>query len=255
MLMLSILIDRAAGGRRVRASTPTGSLSRRRPTTSRDARSFGSPARWRSPRSSSGSFGRALAHGRAQVEAARAALAKRFRVPPTVGRRQRRCRRRLALDDPRRRLLPDRHALVGAARRTRALAGAGSTGWSTRRSPSPTTSCWRAGCTEDWMTLCCVSNPVGGDLIGNAYWAGVRIAPILAEAGVQRRRRRRAVALRRRLDGGYADRGAHRRTQRVVRGGDERASRSPPSTASRSGWWCRGSTATSPARSGSSTSR
>jgi DMSO/TMAO reductase YedYZ molybdopterin-dependent catalytic subunit len=39
--------------------------------------------------------------------------------------------------------------------------------------------------TEDWMTLCCVSNPVGGHLIGNAWWAGVRIAPILAEAGPQ----------------------------------------------------------------------
>lgn len=39
--------------------------------------------------------------------------------------------------------------------------------------------------TEDWITLCCVSNPVGGDLIGNAYWSGVLIRDILAEAGVQ----------------------------------------------------------------------
>ncbi len=38
------------------------------------------------------------------------------------------------------------------------------------------------GITHDWLTLCCVSNPVGGDLISNAYWAGVPIAPILAEA-------------------------------------------------------------------------
>jgi DMSO/TMAO reductase YedYZ molybdopterin-dependent catalytic subunit len=38
--------------------------------------------------------------------------------------------------------------------------------------------------TEDWVTLCCVSNPVGGELIGNAWWSGVRIAPLLAEAGV-----------------------------------------------------------------------
>ena len=38
--------------------------------------------------------------------------------------------------------------------------------------------------TEDWVTLCCVSNEVGGDLIGNAYWSGVRIANLLAEAGV-----------------------------------------------------------------------
>ncbi|MDO7867779.1 molybdopterin-dependent oxidoreductase [Nocardioides jiangxiensis] len=39
--------------------------------------------------------------------------------------------------------------------------------------------------TEDWITLNCVSNPVGGDLIGNAWWSGVRIAPLLAEAGVK----------------------------------------------------------------------
>ncbi|MGA9748433.1 MAG: molybdopterin-dependent oxidoreductase [Nocardioides sp.] len=38
--------------------------------------------------------------------------------------------------------------------------------------------------TEAWVTLCCVSNPVGGDLIGNAWWGGVRIADLLAEAGV-----------------------------------------------------------------------
>ena len=38
--------------------------------------------------------------------------------------------------------------------------------------------------TEDWVTLCCVSNEVGGDLIGNAYWSGVRIADVLREAGV-----------------------------------------------------------------------
>jgi DMSO/TMAO reductase YedYZ molybdopterin-dependent catalytic subunit len=39
--------------------------------------------------------------------------------------------------------------------------------------------------TEDWVTLCCVSNEVGGGLIGNAWWSGVRIADVLAEAGVQ----------------------------------------------------------------------
>jgi DMSO/TMAO reductase YedYZ molybdopterin-dependent catalytic subunit len=39
--------------------------------------------------------------------------------------------------------------------------------------------------TEAWVTLCCVSNEVGGDLIGNAYWSGVLIRDVLAEAGVQ----------------------------------------------------------------------
>ncbi len=38
--------------------------------------------------------------------------------------------------------------------------------------------------TEAWVTLCCVSNSVGGDLIGNAFWSGVRVADLLAEAGV-----------------------------------------------------------------------
>jgi DMSO/TMAO reductase YedYZ molybdopterin-dependent catalytic subunit len=38
--------------------------------------------------------------------------------------------------------------------------------------------------TEAWLTLNCVSNPVGGELVGNAWWSGVRLAPLLAEAGV-----------------------------------------------------------------------
>lgn len=38
--------------------------------------------------------------------------------------------------------------------------------------------------TEAWVTLCCVSNEVGGDLISNAWWSGIRIADVLAEAGV-----------------------------------------------------------------------
>ncbi|MEZ5091211.1 molybdopterin-dependent oxidoreductase [Nocardioides sp.] len=39
--------------------------------------------------------------------------------------------------------------------------------------------------TESWITLNCVSNPVGGDLVGNAWWSGVRVADLLAEAGVK----------------------------------------------------------------------
>ncbi|HEU4677053.1 MAG TPA: molybdopterin-dependent oxidoreductase [Motilibacteraceae bacterium] len=38
---------------------------------------------------------------------------------------------------------------------------------------------------EDWVTLCCVSNEVGGDLIGNAFWSGVPVRELLAEAGVR----------------------------------------------------------------------
>ncbi|MEZ0579675.1 molybdopterin-dependent oxidoreductase [Nocardioides sp. MH1] len=39
--------------------------------------------------------------------------------------------------------------------------------------------------TEDWITLNCVSNEVGGNLIGNAWWSGVRLAGILAQLGIQ----------------------------------------------------------------------
>jgi DMSO/TMAO reductase YedYZ molybdopterin-dependent catalytic subunit len=38
--------------------------------------------------------------------------------------------------------------------------------------------------TESWITLSCVSNPVGGDLVGNAWWSGVRLADVLADVGV-----------------------------------------------------------------------
>jgi len=40
------------------------------------------------------------------------------------------------------------------------------------------------GLDDAWITLCCVSNEVGGDLISNARWSGVRIADVLAEVGV-----------------------------------------------------------------------
>jgi DMSO/TMAO reductase YedYZ molybdopterin-dependent catalytic subunit len=39
--------------------------------------------------------------------------------------------------------------------------------------------------TESWITLNCVSNEVGGGLIGNARWSGVRIASLLDDLGVR----------------------------------------------------------------------
>jgi DMSO/TMAO reductase YedYZ molybdopterin-dependent catalytic subunit len=39
------------------------------------------------------------------------------------------------------------------------------------------------GLQDAWVTLCCVSNEVGGDLISNALWSGVPVADLLAEAG------------------------------------------------------------------------
>ncbi|KAA1380869.1 molybdopterin-dependent oxidoreductase [Aeromicrobium fastidiosum] len=41
------------------------------------------------------------------------------------------------------------------------------------------------GLTDAWITICCVSNEVGGDLIGNTVWGGVPIKGILEEVGVR----------------------------------------------------------------------
>lgn len=38
---------------------------------------------------------------------------------------------------------------------------------------------------SETVTLSCVSNPVGGDLVGNAVWEGVRLSDVLEDAGVQ----------------------------------------------------------------------
>ena len=38
---------------------------------------------------------------------------------------------------------------------------------------------------EDYVTLCCVSDPVGGPYIGNALWLGVSLASLLREAGIK----------------------------------------------------------------------
>lgn len=38
---------------------------------------------------------------------------------------------------------------------------------------------------EQYVTIACVSNEVGGDLVGNAKWQGARLRDLLARAGVQ----------------------------------------------------------------------
>ncbi len=38
---------------------------------------------------------------------------------------------------------------------------------------------------EDYVTLCCVSDPVGGPYIGNALWLGTSLASLLREAGIK----------------------------------------------------------------------
>ena len=39
---------------------------------------------------------------------------------------------------------------------------------------------------EKLVTLTCVSNPIGGELISNASWTGYRVRDLLAEAGVHK---------------------------------------------------------------------
>jgi DMSO/TMAO reductase YedYZ molybdopterin-dependent catalytic subunit len=39
---------------------------------------------------------------------------------------------------------------------------------------------------EEYVTLACVSNEVGGDLVGNASWRGVPLSTLLERAGVKR---------------------------------------------------------------------
>ncbi len=41
------------------------------------------------------------------------------------------------------------------------------------------------GTFEQYVTIACVSNTVGGDLVGNAKWTGVRLRDVLGIAGVQ----------------------------------------------------------------------
>ncbi len=38
---------------------------------------------------------------------------------------------------------------------------------------------------EDYVTLCCVSDPVGGPYIGNALWLGASLASLLRDAGIK----------------------------------------------------------------------
>src|SRR5271169_2275626 len=38
---------------------------------------------------------------------------------------------------------------------------------------------------EDYVTLCCVSDPVGGPYIGNALWLGASLASLLRQAGIK----------------------------------------------------------------------
>ena len=58
---------------------------------------------------------------------------------------------------------------------------------------------------EQYVTIACVSNEVGGKLVGNAKWTGVRLREVLEMAGVQASATQLVGPIRRRLDGRHAD--------------------------------------------------
>ena len=53
---------------------------------------------------------------------------------------------------------------------------------------------------EQYVTIACVSNEVGGKLVGNAKWTGVRLRDVLEIAGVQTGGDAARRAVGRRLD-------------------------------------------------------
>ena len=59
---------------------------------------------------------------------------------------------------------------------------------------------------EQYVTISCVSNEVGGNLVGNAKWTGVRLRDVLDMAGVQTVGDAARRSLGRRLDRGDARR-------------------------------------------------
>ena len=99
-----------------------------------------------------------------------------------------------------------------------------------------------------------LSNEVGGDLIGNAWWSGVRVAGLLAEAGVSPD----ADAVRQTSEDGWScstplsaltdDRDA---MLAIAMNGEPL----PLEHGSRCAWWCPASTGSCPRPSGWWTSR
>ena len=97
---------------------------------------------------------------------------------------------------------------------------------------------------QEAVTLSCVSNEVGGDLVGNAIWQGVPLRTLLDRAGVQSGATQIVGQVGRRLHRRVPDRGARRRSHRA--GGRRHERRAAPGrcTGSRPASWSPASTAT-----------
>ena len=86
---------------------------------------------------------------------------------------------------PERRLLPDRHQPAHPAPRRGDLVAVASSGMVDRPFTLDYDELLAMPLVEQYVTIACVSNEVGGDLVGNALWRGVRLRDVLDRAGVQ----------------------------------------------------------------------
>ena len=94
------------------------------------------------------------------------------------------------------------------------------------------------------MTLSCVSNEVGGNLVGNALWQGVPLRTLLDRAGVQPGA---TQIVGRSVDGftaGFPTAALDDGRTALVAVGHERRAAAGAATASRPGWWSPACTAT-----------
>ena len=84
---------------------------------------------------------------------------------------------------PQRGLLPDRHRAPRPAARPQHVAAA-HLRHGRPRDPLTYDELVAMPLVEQYVTIACVSNEVGGDLVGNALWRGVRLKALLEQAGV-----------------------------------------------------------------------
>ena len=232
-LVVPVAADRAAAPGRARgraaparrAEEPTASTGGG-PEPDRTRRALPDPGRRdrRRRRSSLAASGRVVGRGRRHVEETRRLLRLPGVTAPEVPPARRVGLKGIApWQTPNDDFYLIDTAIVVPDHRAAATGRCGSTAWSTARSADLRRAARPASVTEAWITLNCVSNEVGGDLIGNAWWSGVRrratCSPRPAsQAGAD------AVlqTSRRRLDLRDPAGGADRRPQRDARRRDER---------------------------------
>ena len=131
-----------------------------------------------------------------------------------------------------RRLLPDRHRAVRAPGRRPTWKRRRSRAWSTTRFELTYDELLAMPMVEEPVTISCVSNEVGGDLVGNAVWRGVPLPTLLERAGVQPGRHPDRRPIGRRLHRRLPDRAGARRPHGAGRRRHERRTAARRTTAS-----------------------